>query len=73
MSRVSWMSRSKSAVKGDDFEPVEVSPEAVQTVLLAIRPCDAASLELLDMLQSSTVDTYFIQTPAPAPEPLRLF
>ena len=32
-----------------------------------------ASLELLDMLQSSTVDTYFIQTPAPAPEPLRLF
>jgi len=32
-----------------------------------------ASLELLDMLQSSTVDTYYIQTPAPAPEPMRFF
>jgi len=32
-----------------------------------------ASLELLDMLQSSTVDTYYIQTPAPAPDPMRLF
>jgi hypothetical protein len=32
-----------------------------------------ASLELLAMLQGSTGDTYNIQAPAPAPEPMRLF
>jgi hypothetical protein len=32
-----------------------------------------AAVELLEMLQTSAVDTYFIQTAAPAPEPMRLF
>jgi hypothetical protein len=32
-----------------------------------------AAVELLEMLQSSMVDSYFIETPAPAPEPMRLF
>jgi hypothetical protein len=31
------------------------------------------AIELLDMLQAATVDTYFIQPLAPAAEPLRLF
>ena len=32
-----------------------------------------AAVELLEMLQSPMVDSYFIETPAPAPEPMRLF
>ena len=32
-----------------------------------------AAIDLLGMLESSASDTYFIQPPAPAPEPLRLF
>jgi len=33
---------------GDDFEPLEVPIEAVKTVLLAVRPCDAAAVAALD-------------------------
>ena len=32
-----------------------------------------AAIELLEMLQASAADTYFIRPPAPAPEPMRLF
>jgi hypothetical protein len=32
-----------------------------------------AAIELLGMLQTSAVDTYFIQPAAPVPEPMRLF
>jgi len=35
---------------GDDFTPVEVHPQVPQTVLLAVRPCDAAALAMLDTL-----------------------
>ena len=35
-------------------------------------PSQAAN-DLLGMLEASTADTYFIQPPAPAPEPMRLF
>ena len=31
------------------------------------------ALELFEILQASAMDTYFIQTPAPVPEPMRLF
>jgi hypothetical protein len=31
------------------------------------------AVELLEMLQASAADTYYIQPDAPAPEPLRLF
>ncbi|KPK45144.1 MAG: hypothetical protein AMK72_11340 [Planctomycetes bacterium SM23_25] len=33
---------------GDGFTPRDVRPDAPKTVLLAVRPCDAASLALLD-------------------------
>ena len=33
----------------------------------------AEAMELLELLQASATDTYFIQTTAPAPEPMRLF
>lgn len=32
-----------------------------------------AAVELLEMLQSPMVDSYFIEMPAPTPEPMRLF
>ena len=32
-----------------------------------------SAMELLEMLQTSAVDTYFIQPAPPAPEPMRLF
>jgi hypothetical protein len=32
-----------------------------------------AAVELLELLQASALDTYFIQPAAPAPEPVRLF
>ncbi|MFO8014674.1 MAG: 4Fe-4S dicluster domain-containing protein [Phycisphaerae bacterium] len=35
---------------GDDFVPMDVTPEAPKTVLLAVRPCDARSLALLDTI-----------------------
>jgi len=35
---------------GNDFSPVEVRPAAPKTVVLGARPCDAASLKLLDTL-----------------------
>ena len=35
---------------GDDFSPRQVQPDAQKTVLLAVRPCDAAALALLDTL-----------------------
>ena len=35
---------------GDDFTPLEVRPPAPRTVLLAVRPCDAASLAMLDTI-----------------------
>jgi len=33
---------------GDDFTPRDVQPDAPKTVLLAVRPCDAVALALLD-------------------------
>ncbi|HUU09436.1 MAG TPA: 4Fe-4S dicluster domain-containing protein [Phycisphaerae bacterium] len=35
-------------LEGDDFTPETVRPDAPRTVLLAVRPCDAAALALLD-------------------------
>ncbi|MEA3366730.1 MAG: 4Fe-4S dicluster domain-containing protein [Planctomycetota bacterium] len=35
---------------GDDFVPKEVRPEAPKTVLLAVRPCDAQALAMLDTI-----------------------
>jgi len=35
---------------GDDFVPQEVDPQAPKTVLLAVRPCDAAALATLDTI-----------------------
>lgn len=35
---------------GNDFTPQDVKPEAPKTVLLGVRPCDAAGLLLLDAL-----------------------
>jgi len=35
---------------GDDFTPRQVQPDAPKTVLLAVRPCDAAALALLDTI-----------------------
>jgi len=35
---------------GDDFSPRDVQPDAQKTVLLAVRPCDAAALALLDTI-----------------------
>jgi len=37
-------------LQGDDFVPMDVTPEAPKTVLLAVRPCDAAALALLDTI-----------------------
>lgn len=36
------------AVEGDSFEPRPVAPEAPPTVVLGVRPCDAAGLAALD-------------------------
>jgi len=44
--------------------------------VVSIRPPavpSQAALEMLDLLQSSAVDTFFVQMAAPAPEPMRLF
>jgi len=35
---------------GDDFSPRQVQPDATKTVILAVRPCDAAALALLDTI-----------------------
>jgi hypothetical protein len=43
---------------------VSVHPPAIPSV---------SALELLELLQASASDTYFIQPVAPAPEPMRLF
>jgi hypothetical protein len=41
---------ARYALDGNDFTPIEVAPDATKTVLLAIRPCDAAALSLMDTL-----------------------
>ena len=35
-------------LNGGDFSAEDVSPEAIKTVVLAVRPCDAGSLRVLD-------------------------
>jgi len=37
-------------LQGDDFVPKEVQPEAPKTALLAVRPCDAQALAMLDTI-----------------------
>jgi len=38
------------ALEGSEFKPEEVEPQAPRTVLLGVRPCDAAGLAVLDAL-----------------------
>jgi len=46
-------------LQGDDFEAEPVAPEAPKTVLLAVRPCDAAALALLDTVMNWDYEDVF--------------
>lgn len=51
---------AKYALDGNDFALQDTAPEAVRTVALCARPCDAASLSLLDRVFNwDFKDTYF--------------
>lgn len=49
-------------IDGNDFTPVEVAPDATKTVLLGIRPCDAAALTLMDTIFNWDFDDVFYNT-----------
>ena len=49
-------------VNGNDFTPVEVTPDGTKTVLLGIRPCDAAALTLMDTVFNWDFEDVFYNT-----------
>ena len=49
-------------IAGNDFTPVEVAPDGTKTVLLGIRPCDAASLTLMDTVFNWDFEDVFYNT-----------
>jgi sulfhydrogenase subunit beta (sulfur reductase) len=49
-------------LEGSDFTPLDVPVESVKTVLLCVRPCDAAALEFLDTVFNWDYEDVFYNT-----------